>query len=136
MRPTCQSYDVEVERDPGGNAWTASWYADGGGGVVAQGRTLARTLLRFRSALALHLDDREAATRAVLVPILVGIPRALVDRVVEARVVRQQADALQERASEAIRKVASALSKRGLSARDVGTLIGVSRQRAHKLLGN
>jgi hypothetical protein len=53
---------------------------------------------------------------------------------VEARVVRQQADALQERASETIRKVASALSKRGLSARDVGTLIGVSRQRAHKLL--
>jgi hypothetical protein len=99
-----------------------------------QGRTLARALLRFRAALALHLDDREAAARAVLVPLLVGIPKALVDRVGEARAVRQEADALQNRASEAIRKVASALSKRGLSARDVGTLIGVSRQRAHRLL--
>lgn len=45
----------------------------------------------------------------------------------------QKAKQAQEEASQLMRQAAAELSKKGLSYRDIGTLLGVSFQRAQKL---
>jgi hypothetical protein len=49
---------------------------------------------------------------------------------------RKRADSLAKESQEAARTAARILTKTGLSLRDVGRLLGVTRQRAHQLIGN
>ncbi|MDX2055493.1 MAG: hypothetical protein SFV15_24030 [Polyangiaceae bacterium] len=129
-----KKYNIRLLHDSESGLWTASWDKVGGGGVVAIGMTIESAMRKFRSALGIFLDDKQAAKGAVLIPEVAGLPKPLLAKLETAQLAKARADAEQLRAGKVIRRVVGDLAKRGLSTRDVGTLLGVSRQRAHKLL--
>lgn len=102
--------------------------------MITQGRTIDQSMERIREALWAYTDDKAHADAAILEQKFQGLPKPLLVSIEKARAAKRRAEAEQTRAGVVIRKAANELSKRGLSARDVGELLGVSRQRAHKLL--
>ncbi len=129
-----KKYNVRLLHDGESGLWTASWDKVGGGGVVAMGMTIESSMKRFRSALGVFLENKQAAKVAVLIPEIAGLPKPLLAKLETAQLAKAKADAEQVRVGKVIRRVVGDLAKRGLSTRDLGTLLGVSRQRAHKLL--
>lgn len=127
-------YVVKLEQDEETGRWVGSWDKRGGGGVIAEGITIERVMVKFRRALAVFLEDRKAARCALLVPKLVGVPKPLVVKIQTAVSAKAEADERQHQASLAIRKAVAELQLQGFKPRDIGTLLGVSRQWAHKLL--
>lgn len=58
----------------------------------------------------------------------------LTQRLQEAREERRHADQLASAAADKLRQVARTLADEGLPERDIGSILGVSHQRAHQLL--
>ena len=126
-----KSYRVRYEQDDTG-WWIASVPAVPG--CHTQGRTIEQAEERIREALSLFISD-SAASKAELVSD-VQLPPPAKRALHEATRKRERADALAKESQEATRLAARVLTKQGLSLRDVGRLLGVTRQRAHQLVGS
>lgn len=79
-------------------------------------------------------SNATAAARAQLVDD-VRLPITSRRALARATAERAEADRATRNAHRAIRAAATTLSLQGLSLRDTGRLLGVSRQRAHQLIG-
>ena len=124
-----KSYEVRYALD--GTGW---WLATVPAlpGCHTQGRTLEQAEERIREALALFVPARAAAGADLIAN--VELSPAAKRAVLEASSKREAADALVKQSQAAARAAARALTRDGLSLRDVGRLLGVTRQRAHQLL--
>ena len=123
-----KTYHIAYERDDSG-WWIASVKEIKG--CHTQGRTVDEARRRIREALGLFVDDAATATLrdAVKLP-------AKAQKVIGAyRTTRARADSEESRARKAARRAVRVLSRKplGLSARDAGTLLGLSHQRVHQL---
>lgn len=123
-----KTYTVRYELDETG-WWLATVPAIPG--CHTQARTLEQAETRIREAMALFIPD--AAARAQLVND-VRLPLASRRALANATAQRAEADRATRNAHRAIRAAATTLSRQGLSLRDTGRLLGVSRQRAHQLV--
>jgi predicted RNase H-like HicB family nuclease len=120
-------YTVRYERDE--RDW---WVATvNGAAAQTQGRTIEQAQERIRDALAVLLDvepDQVQLEHDVRLP---GAARKMLGA---AKKASTRAAAEAERAEDATRDAARTLVKCGMSLRDAGTLLGVSRQRVHQIL--
>ncbi|AEG82742.1 hypothetical protein [Corynebacterium ulcerans] len=101
-------------------------------GLLTQTRRLDQIADMVRDALELFpelTDDPENA----IVNIEFREGESIADIANQAVQANQKAKQAQEEASQLMRQAAAELSKKGLSYRDIGTLLGVSFQRAQKL---
>ena len=111
--------------------WVAS--IDAVPGCHTQGRTIEQARERIREALAALVGDKHAA-RAKLED-EVELPKAAKRSVFISFAKRDEASRLVAEAENAVRDAALELSK-SMSLRDVGTVLGVTRQRAHQLVSD
>jgi predicted RNase H-like HicB family nuclease len=123
------SYVVRLERDASG-WWLAQVPAIRG--CITQGRTIEQACARTREAIQAMLDLAMPYAGELVPDVrLPATARKLVDEANTARSELQQAEQVaSQKSREAVRK----LNALGLSLRDAGELIGVSRQRAQQLL--
>jgi len=98
-------------------------------GCHTYGRTIEQARSRIREALRLWVDDPEA----VKLIDDVRLPAEIRRTVTRADRARQRARAEQAAAQRELRAAASSLERAGLSRRDAGTLLGLSRQRVQQL---
>ena len=120
-------YSVRYERDEAG--W---WVATVKGvSAQAQGRTIEQAQERILDALSVLLD-MEAAQLDLRHDI--RLPSAARKALGAAAKASTRAKLEAARSDHATRGAAEALVKCGMSLRDAGTLLGVSRQRVHQIL--
>jgi predicted RNase H-like HicB family nuclease len=124
-----KSYKVHYELDETG-WWVASIAAVPG--CHTQGRTLEQAEERIREALALFVSDKAAASAKLVGE--VRLPQAAKKALAESSAKRAKAEVLAKQAQHATLVAAKTLADTGLSFRDVGAMLGVSRQRAHQLV--
>ena len=96
-------------------------------GCHSYGRTLDQARTRIKEALRLF-DVRDAHLTEE-----VRLPADLLGMVRQARRSRQRAEVQQKAAQADLRRVVSRLARAGLSRRDAGDLLGLSRQRVQQL---
>src|SRR5690606_29128692 len=96
-----------------------------------QGRTIEQARERIREALQAMLDLDEPYTGKLVDD--VRLPARARKAVQAARAAKERAQAADELASGKSREALGRLLELGLSLRDAGELIGVSRQRAQQL---
>lgn len=123
-----KNYKVRYELDETG-WWVAS--IDAVPGCHTQGRTIEQARERILEALAALTNDKHAASATLVDD--VQLPKAAKRAVFISHTKRNAASKLVIEAENAARDAALALSK-SMSLRDVGTVLGVSRQRAHQLV--
>lgn len=121
-------YRVVFERKQG--SWVARVPAIRG--CHTHGRTLERTRQRIREALSLFVRDADSAELIDAYQLSPAVLRELK----RAREARRRADREAAAAQASLRLVARSLTGGGLSLRDAGELLGLSRQRVHQLLGS
>ena len=123
------SYTVRYELDE-----TRWWVASipKVAGCLTQGRTIDQARERIREALALFIGDGPA-NKAELIDDVV-LPAGAKKAVTTAQKRRAEFAEVEKQTQSATRAAALALADCGLSMRDVGTLLGLTRQRAHQLL--
>jgi predicted RNase H-like HicB family nuclease len=124
-------YRVMYERDAKSGWWVAT--VPELAGCLTQGRTIEQTRKRIREAIAVWLDitGSEYTGRIVDDVRLPARARKVIRTVQAARKRAEEADA--QAALEA-RSAVAQLKRLGLSLRDAGELLGITRQRAHQLL--
>jgi hypothetical protein len=98
-------------------------------GCHTYGRTLQQARARLMEALRLFDVD---PTQVVVVD-QVRLPARILASVRRARRVRDDAETRRRIAQAELRAAASALARAGLSRRDAGALLGLSRQRIQQL---
>jgi len=125
-----KNYKVRYELDETG-WWVAS--IDAVPGCHTQGRTIEQARERIREALAALTSDKHAASAKLEDE--VQLPKPVRKLVVDLQTKRMLVVEVTADAENAIRDAALALAK-SMSLRDVGTVLGVSRQRAHQLVGD
>jgi predicted RNase H-like HicB family nuclease len=127
--PARKSYVVRYQLDETG-WWLAT--VPTVPGCHTQGRTLEQAEKRIREALALFVPDSVANKSNLVSEVqLPPLVRLALDAATARRI---EADSAAKRSQIAVRAAAIALTHQGLSLRDVGELLGVSRQRAQQLL--
>lgn len=121
-----RSFDVTLERDEDG--W---WVAEVPSlpGCHTQGRSIGQARNRIREAIAVWLDADESN-----IDVNLRLPRALAKLADEVRGKRDQAERLQKEAAKESVAAARKLTRKGISRRDVGEILGVSFQRAQQLV--
>ena len=100
-------------------------------GVFTQARRLDQVPALAADAVAAFLDLDPATVTVEVQPLL---DASVSQRLAEAGAERRRADDLASAAAEKLRNVARALADDGLPERDIGSILGVSHQRAHQLL--
>ena len=100
-------------------------------GVFTQARRLDQVRETTAGAVAAFLDIPAREIKVEVEPVLSA---DVVERLQEARNDRLRADQLASLAADKLREVARGLAEGGLPERDIGSILGVSRQRAHQLL--
>lgn len=124
-----KTYAVKYERDADG--W---WVAEAVGmSAATQGRTIEQARERIREAIA-AFQDVETST------IVLGketMRLSMAERRALSAAERAKAKAKRQsaQADQAVRTAARTLTKSGMSLRDAGTLLGLTRQRVHQMLG-
>jgi predicted RNase H-like HicB family nuclease len=126
-------YTVSYERDEDG-IWTAVIEFARGKAVIADGRSIGEARKRIRGALALYLEDDQAAADAELVDD-VKLPARVKTAMAKALRIREEAQAAQARAQETSAAVARELAALGVSTRDAAEMLGMSHQAVHKYVG-
>jgi predicted RNase H-like HicB family nuclease len=121
-----KTYEVLIEHDRAG-WWVASVPAVPG--AHTQARTIDQARRRIREALALWVSDAEHAH----LDFEVRLPAAVQDRVARALELREAAETTTQEAAGATERALGALVKAGLSRRDAGDVLGISRQRAQQI---
>jgi predicted RNase H-like HicB family nuclease len=121
-------YTVEYERDESG-WWVAS--VPEIDGCHTQGRTIEQARERIREAIQACLDLPEPYGGKLADE--VRIPAGARKAVAAAKTAKEQAQAAEATAFVRSREALAKLLDLGLSLRDAGELLGVSRQRAQKL---
>lgn len=101
-------------------------------GLLTQTRRLDQIADMVRDALELFPELTDDPYKDI-VNIEFREGEAIADIANQAVQANQKAKQAQEEASQLMRQAAAELSKKGLSYRDIGTLLGVSFQRAQKL---
>lgn len=101
-------------------------------GLLTQTRRLDQIPDMVRDALELFPELTDDPYKDI-VNIEFREGEAIADIANQAVQANQKAKQAQEEASQLMRQAAAELSKKGLSYRDIGTLLGVSFQRAQKL---
>ena len=100
-------------------------------GVFTQARRLDQVSAMVADAVSAFLnipsEDIEVEVRPKLAV-------ELTQQLEEAREERRHADQLASAAADKLRQVARTLADEGLPERDIGSILGVSHQRAHQLL--
>lgn len=120
-------FTVTAERGRGD--W---WVLEAPGvGAVSQVRRFDQVEDEMREAAA-HLADLPESE--VEVDVRTVPPEDCVEHVGQARRLRAEAEAASRRAAEESRLAARSLRNRGLTFRDVGSIMGVSQRRAAQLL--
>lgn len=123
-----KGYAVRYQRDADG------WWVATVRGVAAQtqGRTIEQARERIREAIAalVDVDIARVAIDRETVRLDARAQRALADAKRATERARKQA----AQAEVAMRQAANALVGEGLSFRDAGELLGVSRQRVHQIV--
>lgn len=123
-----RSYRVVFERD-GRGVWLVTVPAVEG--CHSYGRSLEEARRNLREALGLFVDD---ASRARLVE-EVRVPARLRRAVARVQRARRHAELVQTAARSELAKTARSLTTEGgLSLRDAGDLLGISRQRVQQLV--
>jgi predicted RNase H-like HicB family nuclease len=122
-------YRVVFERDPDSGWWVAT--VPELAGCLTQGRTIEQARERIREAIAAVLDLRNDYAGRLVDD--VRLPAKVKRTVRSAEQARKKAQRAERVASEKIREATAELGKLGMSLRDVGTVLGVSRQRAQQL---
>ena len=102
-------------------------------GAVSQVRRLDQVEDEMREAIA-HLAGLPESESEVEVDVRATLPEDCVEHVGQARRLRAEAEAASRRAAEESRLAARSLRNRGLTFRDVGSIMGVSQRRAAQLL--
>jgi predicted RNase H-like HicB family nuclease len=100
-------------------------------GVFTQARRLDQVRAMVADAVSAFLDVPSGEIKVEVEPKLAV---EVSQRLEEARAERLHADRLASNASDLLRQVARALAEDGLPERDIGSILGVSHQRAHQLL--
>ena len=120
------TYTARAER---GDSWWAVT-VDEEPGIITQTRRLDQIPDMVRDALQLfpELSDDPASAEVTVV-----VADEHASRAARARELADRARAAQDEASEAMREVARSFATEGLPYRDIGTLLGVSYQRAQQL---
>lgn len=121
-----KTYRVEIERDRSG-MWVAS--VPSVPGAHTQGRTIDQARERIREALSLWVSGAEKAR----LDFEVHLPAAVRTRVDRALELREAAETTVQDATDATERALAALVKAGLSRRDAGDVLGISRQRAQQI---
>ena len=122
-------FTVRYERDDDG-WWVAS--IPKLPGCHTQGRTIEQARERIREALALVIGDVAAERAQLHDDVELAAPlRRMIERVAATRLA---ADEKAELATSATREAVKKLTAVGLSARDAGELLGLSRQRVNQII--
>jgi predicted RNase H-like HicB family nuclease len=121
-----RTYRVVIERDSKG-LWVASVLAVPG--AHTQGRTIDQARRRIREALSLWVRGAERAP----LEFEVRLPTAVRARVEQALELREAAEATARQAAGATERALVSLVEAGLSRRDAGDVLGISRQRAQQI---
>ncbi|WP_345761298.1 hypothetical protein [Diaminobutyricibacter sp. McL0608] len=122
-------YDVTVTRE--GKWWMVAIPEIGG---LTQARRLSEAAQMASDYVAATLD-RGADTFALDVRVeAVGDVKGIQEVLAMIRTDRERAAALEKEAAEAAQKLAKDLASQGVPLRDVGSILGISHQRAHQLM--
>lgn len=124
------AYDVTVTRD--GRWWMIEIPEIDG---LTQARRLADVADMARSYIAVDQDVSPSSFRINLVGVQVADVDASASMNEVARL-RSEAAIAEERAGEVMRKTAWRLTEEGVSARDIGYILGVSHQRVSQLVNS
>lgn len=123
-RPT---YEVTAQRD--GRWWLVGVPAIQG--AITQARRLEQVETMAREVVSLLL---EVASDSFDLDVRPAIPDKVRAELARARDLQRQAERTQAEAATLVRAAARELREQGLSVADVGTVLGVSFQRASQLL--
>ena len=122
------TYRVTAERSDGWWAFSIPEVP----GAHGQAKRLDQVPAEARDVIALMLDLEGADGIEVTVDI--ELDASLEPLVTQARAARQRLDATQREAQESLRVAAIELHERGISMRDIGSVLNLSFQRVHQIL--
>ncbi len=122
------TYRVTAERSDGWWAFSVPEVP----GAHGQAKRLDQVPGEARDVIALMLDLGDADGIEVTVDI--ELDASLEPLVTQARAARQRLDATQREAQESLHVAAIELHERGLSMRDIGSVLNLSFQRVHQIL--
>ncbi|MCI6574613.1 MAG: hypothetical protein PT944_05660 [Actinomycetaceae bacterium] len=100
-------------------------------GAVSQVRSLADAADEMREPVAYLAEVPESEIEINVVP---QLPDAFTQAMAAARESRQIAEEANTRSAQEYRKAAAVLRREGVTLRDIGTLMGISYQRAGQLV--
>lgn len=100
-------------------------------GVRSKVRLLAHAIEQQRHGIASAIGTPE---RQVVVEVNPVLPESVLEHIARARELRATATWANSAAAAEMRAAARALAEAELSLRDIGTILGVSHQRAHQLI--
>jgi hypothetical protein len=126
MAPAMKTYSVAYDLDEAG--WWVATVRELPG-CHTQGRTIEQTRNRIREAMELFDVPGTAPIKETI-----HLPAPMRRRVETAERAKKRAATESARAQAATRQAVRELVARGLSLRDAGELLGVTRARAHQLL--
>lgn len=120
-------YVARFERDEDG-WWVV--HVEGVQGCHTQAKTIAQGRERIREALSLFIGD---AAQTVEIDVQPALPPAVRKAVERSLRERQRATDAAAEAAEATESAVKAVLDLGLSTRDAGELLGLTRQRVHQV---
>ena len=123
-------YTSTAERQPtsSGSVWVVT--CDQHPSAISLVTRLADAAEHQREAIAFVAEVDQADVEVVVTP---HLPDGVYDHMTRAKALRQQAADANEAAAREARAAAAGLVGAGIPLRDVGTILGVSHQRAHQL---
>jgi predicted RNase H-like HicB family nuclease len=124
---TRRAYRVTAERD--GRWWLVR--VPEVPAAFTQARRLDQAEAMAREVVSLLLDVPEDSFDLRVEPV---VPPEIAQDLDEARRLRREAKQVSEQASDRVRHAARILAGQGLTVRDIGSILGVSYQRAQQLL--